>query len=137
MATLQPVSAMYPEVKKISSKIRKLFKTIVPVRGVKFPIDDRFNLVFHDDSSFDLYVIENTLFIPYMEKDRLENLQAFFESMQLPYCIEHEVQHLLDIQYSIQNKDYLSDALFDERASEMELQCSMFLEGNSDNKVYN
>lgn len=124
MTPLLPVPTMYPEVKYIASKIRKLFKTIIPVKGIKFPIDDRFNLVFHDDDLFDLYVLENTLFISYMEKEKLEHLQAFFESVQLPCCIEHEVQYLLDVEYSTQNNYYMSGTLFKERALEMEFLCS-------------
>ena len=134
MNQLQPVAMMYPQVKEIAAKIRKLLKSIVPVKGLDFPINEDFTLFFHDDDSFDIYVIDSTLFIPYMEKDKLVHLQAFFDSENLPCAIEHEVQHLLDVQHSIKNDYYITEELFEERASEMELQCALLLEGTTNDK---
>ena len=136
---LKPLVEMYPEVRNMSAKIRKLFKTIVPMKSTKFAITDEFNLAFHKEDSFDVYIINNTLFLPYMEKEKLEHLQEFFESIQLPCCIEYDVQRLLDIQYSIQNNCYISEELLEQRALEMSFRCRLFLEGvsdNNDDKVY-
>ena len=138
--SLKPLTEMYSEVKNISSKIRKMFKKIVPSVHTKFPITDEFNLIFYHDNSFDMYTAGNNLFVTYIEKEELENLQAFFEKAHLPYCIEHEVQRLLDTHYLIQNSFHVPKDLLKKRALEMELLCYISMKRSketSNNKAYN
>ena len=135
ITSLKPLTEMCLKVKNISSKIREMFKTITPVKGAKFPITDEFNLAFHERDSFDVYIINNTLFLPYMRKEKLEHLQEFFESIQLPYIVEYDVQRLLDIQDSIQNDYHISEELLEQRALEMGLLCHFSIKGSE--KVVN
>jgi len=130
MEHLPPISELREEVQTIASRLRKMLKTIVPSVGVDFPITDDFILRFYEENADDIFVLDNVLYIPYMAKNKLVQLQAFFDSEQLPCVLEHEIQHLLDVRHSIEHDYYVAEDTFEKRASQTEMECAQLLGDN-------
>ena len=128
MTSLPPVKAQLPEIKKLAKYISTmLYKYIdTPYSGKWDRINTNFMMTFHMEEDPDLYVIDNTLHIPVMSVEKLNNLPVFLSDIGYPFAIHHEVCHLLDLQLVKQyNLEMPSEEELEARAEEVEYRLSL------------
>ena len=123
MTDLPHKKDMIPEIRKIAKSVKILLMGIAQApqdgHSMKIPNSDFF-MEFHFDADTDIYVSGKTLFLPAMTAEKLNNLTFFFEKIGYPYAIEHEVCHLLDLQFMEKHDLEIANERLEKRAEYVE-----------------
>ena len=108
--------------------IARIIKSILLTIKIKptildiYKITQNFNLAFTDTST-DIYVINNTVYIPLMPINKINALPNYLTIINLPYVFEHEACHLLDNQFCKDNYITIPYDILENRAETIELLC--------------
>ena len=124
MTDLPTVAKSLPKVKKLAKQIKILLFTFIaqPTEEDQLAIGQDFWLKFTNMSS-DIFVQDNTLFIPIMSSDKLNKLPEYLIKVGLPYVFEHEAMHLLDLRWLKDHSTTLSEEILEARADRAEQLC--------------
>ena len=118
---LPGVESMLPKVKLLAKRIKLYLYTteIEPDTNITISIDKNCTIGFCDDCS-DIFVTEQILYLPEMTISKLNNLQLYLQSVNLPYVFEHEALHLLDTAWYKKRNLKWTESLLELRATQIE-----------------
>ena len=121
MIKLPEVHTMKKDINELAKQIQLCLLTIEKNDHLhrKYKITHNFSIELKKGIT-DIYVIDSTLFIPYMSVKKLNNLPKFLSDIGYSQVFHHEACHLLDLNFMREhNLSYTKEEL-EERAEHAE-----------------
>lgn len=123
---LPPIKENLPEIRALARVIKIfLYKIKEANVGISYKLNKEFSLQFI--SCHEIYVEENTIYIPMMSIKKLNNLPRYLQKVGLPYVFEHEACHLVDIafidKHNLPSTEDISQVRLEKRAEIIESYC--------------